>query len=62
MEITVAGTPLHLRRWGTEGGRPLLFLHALGPASSAAFLGLAAQPLVDAGFERFGTTVADWLG
>src|SRR5690349_15034897 len=51
MEVDVAGTPLHLRRWGVEGGRPLLFLHALGPASSAAFLGLGVQPLVDAGFD-----------
>jgi pimeloyl-ACP methyl ester carboxylesterase len=51
MEIVVDGTPLHLRRWGVEGGRPLLFLHALGPASSAAFLGLGVRPLVDAGFE-----------
>jgi pimeloyl-ACP methyl ester carboxylesterase len=51
VKITVAGTPLYLRRWGSQGGRPLLFLHALGPASSAAFLGLAVQPLVDAGFD-----------
>ena len=51
MDVTVAGTVLYLRRWGGEGGRPLLFLHALGPASSAAFLGLAVQPLVDAGFD-----------
>ena len=28
-----------------------MFLHSLGPASSAAFLGLAAGPLVDAGYE-----------
>jgi pimeloyl-ACP methyl ester carboxylesterase len=51
VDVTVGGTPLYLRRWGDEGGRPLLFLHALGPASSAAFLGLAVQPLVDAGFD-----------
>ncbi len=51
MEISVAGTRLYLRRWGSQGGRPLLFLHALGPASSAAFLGLGVQPLVDAGFD-----------
>jgi pimeloyl-ACP methyl ester carboxylesterase len=29
----------------------MMFLHSLGPASSAAFLGLAAGPLVDAGYE-----------
>lgn len=54
MELTVAGTPLHVRRWGTLGGPPLLFLHALGPASTAAFLGLGVQPLVDAGFDVAG--------
>jgi pimeloyl-ACP methyl ester carboxylesterase len=41
---------LHVRRWGAADGRPLLFLHSLGPASSAAFLGLGVQPLVDAGY------------
>jgi len=41
---------LYLRRWGREEGRPLLFLHALGPASSAAFLGLAVPPLLAAGY------------
>ncbi len=40
---------LSVRRWGGEDGQPLLFLHSLGPASSAAFLGLGVQPLVDAG-------------
>jgi pimeloyl-ACP methyl ester carboxylesterase len=40
---------LHVRRWGTSGD-PLLFLHSLGPASSAAFFGLGAGPLVDAGY------------
>jgi pimeloyl-ACP methyl ester carboxylesterase len=41
---------LSVRRWGGEDGQPLLFLHSLGPASSAAFLGLGVQPLVDAGY------------
>jgi pimeloyl-ACP methyl ester carboxylesterase len=50
VEVAVGGTTLHVRRWGEETGRPLLFLHALGPASSAAFLGLGVQPLVEAGF------------
>ncbi len=42
---------LFVRRWGTRGGTPLLFLHALGPASSAAFLGLGVGPLEDAGYD-----------
>lgn len=44
------GDGLHVRRWGSEDGHPLLFLHSLGPASSAAFLGLGVQPLVEAGY------------
>ena len=44
-----AARSLHVRRWGTAG-RPLLFLHSLGPASSAAFFGLGAEPLVEAGY------------
>jgi pimeloyl-ACP methyl ester carboxylesterase len=51
VDLTVGSTTLYVRRWGEPGGRPLLFLHALGPASSAAFLGLGVQPLVDAGFD-----------
>jgi pimeloyl-ACP methyl ester carboxylesterase len=46
----VGDTQLFVRRWGPEDGRPLLFLHSLGPASSAAFLGLGVQPLVDGGY------------
>jgi pimeloyl-ACP methyl ester carboxylesterase len=46
----VGEVDLHVRRWGPAEGEPLLFLHALGPASSAAFLGLGVQPLVDAGY------------
>jgi pimeloyl-ACP methyl ester carboxylesterase len=48
---TVDGTRLFVRRWGDRDGVPLLFLHALGPASSAAFFGLAAAPLADAGYD-----------
>jgi len=48
---TVAGVPLHVRRWGGRSGEPLLFLHSLGPASSAAFLGLAVGPLEHAGYD-----------
>jgi pimeloyl-ACP methyl ester carboxylesterase len=46
----VGDVPLYVRRWGPPAGPPLLFLHALGPASSGAFLGLAVAPLVDAGW------------
>jgi pimeloyl-ACP methyl ester carboxylesterase len=49
--LDVGGTALFVRRWGTAGGTPLLFLHSLGPASSAAFLGLAAGPLEAAGYD-----------
>ena len=48
---TVDGVPLYVRRWGVRGGVPLMFLHSLGPASSAAFLGLAVGPLEDAGYD-----------
>jgi pimeloyl-ACP methyl ester carboxylesterase len=44
------GHHLHLRRWGSQDGAGLLFLHSLGPASSAAFLGLGVRPLVEAGY------------
>ena len=47
----VGDASLFVRRWGTDGGTPLLFLHALGPASSAAFLGLGVGPLEDAGYD-----------
>jgi pimeloyl-ACP methyl ester carboxylesterase len=47
----VGAVRLFVRRWGTRGGTPLLFLHALGPASSAAFLGLGVGPLEDAGYD-----------
>ncbi len=46
----VGDVPLYVRRWGPADGPPLVFLHSLGPASSAAFLGLGVQPLVDAGW------------
>ncbi len=46
----VRGDELFVRRWGGQDGRALLFLHALGPASSAAFVGLGVQSLVEAGY------------
>jgi pimeloyl-ACP methyl ester carboxylesterase len=44
-DLAVDGVPLFVRRWGTRDGAPLMYLHALGPASSAAFLGLGVGPL-----------------
>ena len=37
--LDVGAEPVHVRRWGRESGRPLLFLHSLGPAASGALLG-----------------------
>ena len=48
--IEVAGARLHVRRWGPSDGRPLLFLHSLGPAASAALLDVGVGPLADAGW------------
>lgn len=43
-----------MREWGDPAGRPVLFLHGLGPVNSSAFLGLSVRPLVDAGFRVIG--------
>jgi pimeloyl-ACP methyl ester carboxylesterase len=48
--VEVRSTRVHVRRWGPDGGRPLLFLHSLGPAASGALLWPGIGPLVDAGF------------
>jgi pimeloyl-ACP methyl ester carboxylesterase len=50
-DVRVGDVPLFVRRWGTRGGTCLLFLHSLGPASSAAFLGLGVGPLEEAGYD-----------
>lgn len=49
-EVQVGAATLHVRTWGERAGKPLLFMHAMGPASSAAFLGLGVDPLVEAGY------------
>jgi pimeloyl-ACP methyl ester carboxylesterase len=49
-EVDVLGAPLAVREWGGEDAVPILFWHSLGPASSAAFAGVAAAPLVERGF------------
>lgn len=46
----VGGVELAVREWGDPQGSPLFFVHALGPASSAALLDLSVGPLVEAGF------------
>jgi pimeloyl-ACP methyl ester carboxylesterase len=48
--IDVDGAPLVLRLWGSEGGRPLFFWHALGPAASGATIGEVAPVLAERGF------------
>jgi lipase len=48
--IDAGGVTLNVRRWGPTGGSPLLFLHSLGPASSAALAGVGFGPLADAGW------------
>ncbi|HEU0336550.1 MAG TPA: alpha/beta hydrolase [Gaiellaceae bacterium] len=47
--VELAEATLAVREWGERDGRPLLFLHSLGPAASAAFVGLVAGPLVARG-------------
>ena len=47
--IDVDGTSINVRRWGDPSGRPLLFLHSLGPAASGALLGIGVEAIVDAG-------------
>jgi pimeloyl-ACP methyl ester carboxylesterase len=48
--LDVGGTRLYLRRWGPTDGRPILFLHSLGSAASAALLHAGVNPLVDDGY------------
>jgi len=49
--VDAGGARLEVRRWGEAGSTPLLFLHSLGPAASAAFMGLGVGPIVEAGYE-----------
>jgi lipase len=48
--LDVRDTPVFVRRWGPEDGRPLLFFHSLGPAASGALIDVATAPLVAAGY------------
>lgn len=40
---------MHVREWGAEDGRPLVFWHALGAAQSGAYLTELAPTLTEAG-------------
>lgn len=40
---------MHVREWGDEGGRPLVFWHALGAGTSGAYLTEVAPTLTAAG-------------
>lgn len=48
--VDVDGATFNVRRWGSDDGHPFLFLHSLGPASSAALLGPGVGPIADAGY------------
>ena len=48
--IAVGDTTLNVRRWGPPEGRPIMFVHSLGPAASAALLDVGLGPLAAAGF------------
>ena len=40
---------MHVREWGSEAGRPLVFWHALGSGTSGAYLTEVAPALTAAG-------------
>ena len=48
--VEFGGERVYVRRWGPDDGRPVLFLHSLGPAASGALLGPGIGPLAAAGF------------
>jgi pimeloyl-ACP methyl ester carboxylesterase len=52
--VSAGGTELFVRRWGSDDGPPFLFFHSLGPAASAALLGVGLGPLADAGYSIAG--------
>jgi pimeloyl-ACP methyl ester carboxylesterase len=47
--MEVNGATLAVREWGSDGGRPLLFWHALGPAASGATVAEVAPVLAERG-------------
>jgi pimeloyl-ACP methyl ester carboxylesterase len=48
--VELGGERVFVRRWGPDDGRPVLFLHSLGPAASGALLGPGIGPMAEAGF------------
>lgn len=48
--VELGNERIHVRRWGPDDGRPVLFLHSLGPAASGALLGPGIGPLGEAGY------------
>jgi pimeloyl-ACP methyl ester carboxylesterase len=48
--VDADGTRLYVRRWGSPDGQPLLFLHSLGAAASAALIDVGMGPLAEAGW------------
>ena len=48
--VDAAGTRLYVRRWGPADGTPLLFLHSMGAAASAALIDVGMGPLAEAGW------------
>jgi pimeloyl-ACP methyl ester carboxylesterase len=45
------GATLAVRRWGEDGGRPLVFWHALGAVLSGAWIGEVAGVLAERGYQ-----------
>ena len=48
--VQIPARDIHIRRWGPATGRPLLFLHSLGPAASGELVRPAIEPLLEAGW------------
>src|SRR5688572_32721789 len=49
-EVRVDGALLALHEWGAPDGRPVLFWHALGPASSGRYANELGPVLAERGF------------
>src|SRR5881397_3405302 len=49
-EVQAAGARLAVRDWGPDGGKPVLFWHALGPSGSGETIVEAVPPLAKRGF------------